>query len=75
MSEEKASNITFEVRVSPGCAGTDPNASDWEVLELDNGQVKTDADIFNNLTHEEAVDLAAMWSKKKDEAEAAGQSE
>ena len=69
MDEQKSPNITFEVRVTPGCAGVDPEAPDWEVLELEDGVVMTDANVFNNLTQSEAQDLAAMWSKKKDEAE------
>jgi hypothetical protein len=35
MTEEKSPNITFEVRVTPGCAGLDPEAPDWEVLEFE----------------------------------------
>jgi hypothetical protein len=69
MDEQKSPNITFEVRVTPGCEGVDPEASDWEVLELEDGVIINDANIFNNLTQAEATDLAAMWSKKKDEAE------
>lgn len=69
MTEEKSPTITFAVRVAPGCAGVDPNAPDWEVLELEDGVVRNDASVFNNLTEAEALELAAMWSKKKDEAE------
>ena len=69
MTEDKSPTLTFEVRVTPGCEGVDPEAPDWEVLELENGVVINDANVFDNLTHAEAVSLAAMWSKKKDEAE------
>ena len=40
-SEEKATEISYEVRVKPGRSGTDPNAPDWEVLELEDGEIKT----------------------------------
>jgi hypothetical protein len=69
MDEEKSPNITFEVRVTPGRDGQDPNAPDWEVMELEDGAIRNNADIFNNLTLAEANDLASMWTKKKDEAE------
>jgi hypothetical protein len=69
MDEQKSPNITFEVRVTPGCAGVDPNAPDWEVLELEDGKIKTDANVFDNMTQAEAQSIAAMWAKKKDEAE------
>lgn len=69
MTEENSPTITFEVRVTPGCEGVDPEAPDWEVLELEDGVVRNNASVFNNLTQAEANDLAAMWSKKKDEAE------
>ena len=63
-------NVSYEVRVSPGRAGTDPNAPDWQVCELDAGQLMDAADIYDNLTLAEANDLAAMWTRKKEEAEA-----
>ncbi len=69
MSEqEETLNLTYEVRVTPGRAGSDPNAPDWEVLELENGVVQDGADIFNNLTLAEANQIAGMWTKKKEEA-------
>ncbi len=69
MSEqEETLNLTYEVRVTPGRAGSDPNAPDWEVLELENGVVQDGADIFNNLTLAEAHQIAGMWTKKKEEA-------
>ncbi len=68
--QEKAPNISYEIRVTPGRAGTDTNAPDWEVCELEDGIVKDDADIYNNLTLAEAHQIAGMWIKKKDEAEA-----
>jgi len=69
MSEqEETLNITYEVRVTPGRAGSDPNAPDWEVLELENGAVQDNADVFNNLTLAEANQIAGMWTKKKEEA-------
>ncbi len=37
--EEKAPEISYEVRVKPGRAGSDENAPDWEVLELENGEI------------------------------------
>lgn len=61
--------ITFVVRVTPGRSGLDPNAPDWEVLELEDGVVRDDSNIYNNLTQAEAQTIARMWSKKKGEAE------
>jgi len=43
-SEEKSSEISYEVRVKPGRSGTDPNEPDWEVLELEDGVIKNNAD-------------------------------
>jgi len=57
--------------VSEGRAGTDPEAPDWEVAELENGVVKNKADIYDNLTYAEAQQIAGMWTKKKDDAEGA----
>ena len=68
MNEENT-NISYEIRVSDGKAGTDPEAPDWEVAELENGVVKNDADIYDNLTYAEAQQIAGMWTKKKEEAE------
>jgi hypothetical protein len=68
--EDKQTEISYEVRVKPGRAGTDPNAPDWEVLELENGIVMNTADIYDNLTEAEAHQIAGMWRRKKEEAEA-----
>jgi hypothetical protein len=70
MEEKKFSNVSYEVRVSAGREGVDPNAPDWEVCELEDGVVKDDADIYNNMTLSEAKQIAEMWTRKKDEAEA-----
>ena len=70
MSEqEEAVDITYEIRVKPGRTGADPNAPDWEVCELENGVIKDNADIYDNLTLAEAHQIAGMWQRKKDEAE------
>ena len=68
-NETKAVEISYEVRVKPGRAGTDPEAPDWEVLELEDGQVKNNADIYDNLSLAEANQICGMWTKKKEEAE------
>jgi hypothetical protein len=68
-SEEKANEISYEVRVKPGRSGTDPNAPDWEVLELEDGVIMNNADIYDNLTMAEANQIAGMWRRKKEEAE------
>ena len=68
--DTKAVEISYEVRVKPGRAGTDPEAPDWEVLELEDGQVKNTADIYDNLSLAEANQICGMWTKKKEEAEA-----
>jgi hypothetical protein len=70
MEEKKFSNVSYEVRVSAGREGVDPNAPDWEVCELEDGEVKDDADIYDNMTLAEAKQIAEMWTRKKDEAEA-----
>ncbi len=62
-------NVSYEIRVSAGKAGTDPEAPDWEVAELEDGVVKDTADIYDNLTLAEAHQIAGMWTKKKEEAE------
>ncbi|MCI0665224.1 MAG: hypothetical protein L0220_29525 [Acidobacteria bacterium] len=62
-------NVSFQVRITPGCQGLNPQAPDWEVCELLDGQINSDAEIYDNLTKAEAEDLAAMWSRKKEEAE------
>ena len=69
-NETKAVEISYEVRVKPGRAGADPEAPDWEVLELEDGQVKNNADIYDNLSFAEANQICGMWTKKKEEAEA-----
>lgn len=69
-NEAKAVEISYEVRVKPGRAGSDPDAPDWEVLELEDGQVKNTADIYDNLSLAEANQICGMWTKKKEEAEA-----
>ena len=66
--EEETLNLTWEIRVSEGRAGTDPEAPDWEVAELENGVVKKNEDIYDNLTYAEAQQIAGMWTKKKEDA-------
>ena len=70
MTEENVA-VSYEIRVAPGAAGTDPEAPDWEVAELENGVVKNTADIYNNLTFAEAQNIRGMWTKKKEDAEGA----
>lgn len=67
---EERKNTTFEIRVSEGKTGTDPDQPDWEVAELENGVVVDNSDIYDNLTYAEAQQIAGMWTKKKEEAEA-----
>jgi hypothetical protein len=62
--------VSFEVRLTNGRRGTDPQAPDWEVRELINGVINIEAEIYDNLTKAEAEDLAGMWMRKKAEAEA-----
>jgi len=69
-NEQPKSAISYEVRVTSGRAGSDPDAPDWEVCELENGRVGNNADIYDNLTLAEANEMAELWTKKKDEAEA-----
>jgi hypothetical protein len=68
-AEQKEPEISYEVRLKPGRAGTDPEAPDWEVLELEDGEVKNNADIYDNLTLAEANQISSMWRRKKEEAE------
>ena len=68
--QETCGNGSYEVRVTPGRAGNDPSAPDWQVCELEDGEIQDSADIYDNLTLEEANGLAAMWTRKKEEAEA-----
>jgi hypothetical protein len=70
MEDKKFANVSYEVRVSQGRKGADPNAPDWEVCELEDGEVKDNADIYDNLTLAEANQIADMWTRKKEEAEA-----
>ena len=65
---EETPNVSYEIRVSAGKSGTDPEAPDWEVAELENGVLKDSADIYDNLTLAEAHQIAGMWTKKKEEA-------
>ncbi len=70
MAEEPSGpEISYEIRVKPGRTGTDPEAPDWEVLELEDGEVKNNADIYDNMTLAEANQIAGMWRRKKAEAE------
>ena len=66
---EENPNLTWVIRVSEGHAGANPEAPDWEVAELENGVVKNNADIYDNLTYAEAQEIAGMWTKKKEDAE------
>ncbi|OLE51399.1 MAG: hypothetical protein AUG51_23150 [Acidobacteria bacterium 13_1_20CM_3_53_8] len=70
--QEQKTNVSFEIRVSPGRKGNDPNEPDWEVAEMEDGEVKNSSDVYDNLTLEEAKQMADMWTRKKDEAEAEG---
>ncbi|MEP6743621.1 MAG: hypothetical protein ABJB61_14070 [bacterium] len=70
-NESNSPEISYEIRVKPGRPGTDPEAPDWEVLELENGVVKNTADIYDNMTLAEANQIAGMWRRKKEEAETA----
>ncbi|HKO44796.1 MAG TPA: hypothetical protein VJU84_16075 [Pyrinomonadaceae bacterium] len=67
--QQQAPEISYEVRVKPGRAGTDPEAPDWEVVELEDGEIKNSADIYDNMTRAEANQIAGMWRRKKEEAE------
>ena len=57
---------TFEVGVTQGREGSDPEAPDWEVVEVKGGSAEVAGD---NLTEAEAKHMAEMWSRKRDEAE------
>ena len=57
---------TFEVRVTLGREGSDPEAPDWEVVEVKDGSADVACD---NLTEAEARHMADMWSRKRVEAE------
>ena len=69
--DEETTNVSYEIRVAPGRSGSDPEAPDWQVCELEDGVIKNDADIYDNLTYAEAQQIAGMWTKKKEEAEGA----
>jgi hypothetical protein len=69
MAEEKKYTETFEVRVTEGRDGSDPEAPDWEVVEVKGGVAEVACD---NMTRAEAQQMADMWSRKRDEAEAEG---
>jgi hypothetical protein len=69
MAEEKKYTETFEVRVTEGRDGSDPEAPDWEVVEVKDGVAEVACD---NMTRAEAQQMADMWSRKRDEAEAEG---
>ncbi|MEP6922236.1 MAG: hypothetical protein ABI967_14005 [bacterium] len=69
--EAKAVEISYQVRVKPGRAGSNPEAPDWEVLELEDGSVMNSSDIYDNLSLAEANHICGMWTKKKEEAETA----
>lgn len=68
-NQSNAPEISYLVRVKPGRAGSDPEAPDWEVCELEDGDIKNNADICDNMTQAEANQIAGMWRKKKEEAE------
>ena len=68
--KQSAPNVSYQIRIKPGRQGLDPNAPDWEVCELEDGVVQDSADIYDNLTLAEANEIAGMWTKKKNEAEA-----
>jgi hypothetical protein len=70
-NEINSPEISYEIRVKPGRAGTDPEAPDWEVRELEDGVCKNTADIYDNMTLAEANQIAGMWRRKKEEAESA----
>jgi hypothetical protein len=68
-TEPREPEISYEVRVKPGRAGIDPEEPDWEVVELEDGEIKNNADIYDNLTLAEANQISGMWRRKKKEAE------
>jgi hypothetical protein len=68
-NDTQTPEITYQIRVKPGRAGSDPEAPDWEVLELEDGVVKNNADIYDNLTEAEAQQICGMWTRKKEEAQ------
>jgi hypothetical protein len=67
---ENTNQILFEIKVTPGRAGVDPNAPDWEVWEYEGTCEKPEnLEIYNNLTQAEAHQIAGMWKRKIEEAE------
>lgn len=70
MAAENNKDVSYEIRVTQGCTGTNPEEPDWEVCEMEDGVVRNTADIYDNLTFAEATQMADMWTKKKEEAEA-----
>jgi hypothetical protein len=70
IDQKREPEISYQIRVKPGREGVDPEAPDWEVLELEDGVVMNNADIYDNLTLAEANQIAGMWRRKKAEAEA-----
>jgi hypothetical protein len=70
MSDEiKGTLPRYVIKLTPGKSGVDPNAPDWEVWEIEGeGEGRDPADVYDNLTQEEARNLAGMWSRKRDEA-------
>ena len=69
MDDNHSPQISYELRVKPGLDDSDPEAPNWEVLELEDGVVKNNADIYDNLTLAEAHQICGMWTRKKEEAE------
>ena len=70
MDEQNNSpEISYDVRVKPGRAGTDPEAPDWEVVELEDGVIKNSADSYDNMTPAEAKQSLECGDAKTDEAE------
>jgi hypothetical protein len=67
--QQHSPEISYDVRVKPGRTGSDPEAPDWEVVELEDGVIKNSADIYDNMTLAEANQIAGMWRRKKEEAE------
>jgi len=65
--KQKKYEEIFEARLTAGRSGTDPNDPDWEVVEI---KGDTEEVACDNLTRDEAQHMAAMWSRKRDEAEA-----
>lgn len=49
----------------PSRAGTDPKTPERDVLALEDGKVKDNFDIYDNMTPAEANQIADMWRQKK----------